>query len=67
MLKRFQEIIDEMNQNFNHVEQIKKFALLPKEWSIDGGELTPTLKLKRKIILSKYADKINRIYTDTSL
>ena len=67
VLKRFQEIIDEMNQNFNHVEQIKKFALLPKEWSIDGGELTPTLKLKRKIILSKYADKINRIYTDTSL
>jgi long-chain acyl-CoA synthetase len=58
----FKEIIDRANQNFNLVEQIKKFELLPKEWSIEGGELTPTLKLKRKVIMEKYGDVVRRIY-----
>jgi long-chain acyl-CoA synthetase len=44
------------------VEQIKKFELLPNEWSVNGGEMTPTLKLKRKVILEKYRDAIARIY-----
>ena len=48
---------------FNHVEQIKKFELLPDEWTVDGGELTPTLKLKRKVIMEKYRDAIERIYS----
>ena len=47
----YRKVIDDMNVNFNHVEQVKKFRLLPIDWSIVGGELTPTLKLKRKIIL----------------
>lgn len=59
---RFKEIIEETNKNFNPVEQIKKFELLPKEWSIEGGELTPTLKLKRKVIMEKYGDAVRRIY-----
>lgn len=54
--------VDNFNQLFNHVEQIKKFELLPGEWTIDGGELTPTLKLKRKVILEKYGDIVERIY-----
>jgi long-chain acyl-CoA synthetase len=45
------------------VEQIRKFELLPQEWSIEGGELTPTMKLKRKIIVEKYRDAIQRIYS----
>lgn len=63
VLERFKNIVEEFNQNFSHVEQIKKFELLPHEWSIEGGELTPTLKLKRKIIMEKYRDAIERIYT----
>jgi long-chain acyl-CoA synthetase len=44
------------------VEQVKKFELLPNEWTIDSGELTPTLKLKRKVIMEKYKDAVERIY-----
>jgi long-chain acyl-CoA synthetase len=58
----FRKIIDEMNTNFSNVEQVKKFHLLPKEWSIDGGELTPTLKLKRKVIMEKCEKQIEQIY-----
>jgi long-chain acyl-CoA synthetase len=56
------DTVERYNQNFNQVEQIKKFELLPHEWSVEGGELTPTLKLKRKVIMEKYRDAINRIY-----
>ena len=55
--------VERYNQNFNQVEQIKKFELLPREWSVEGGELTPTLKLKRKVIQEKYRDAIERIYS----
>ena len=44
--------------------QVKQFALLPKEWSIDGGELTPKLSLKRKVILEKNKEIIEKIYKD---
>ncbi|MBB1284435.1 long-chain fatty acid--CoA ligase [Flavisolibacter sp. BT320] len=59
----YKEIINEVNKNFNNVEQVKKFELLTCEWSIEGGELTPTLKLKRKVIMEKYGDVVNRIYS----
>jgi long-chain acyl-CoA synthetase len=62
VLSLIKDTVERYNQNFNQVEQIKKFELLPKEWSVDGGELTPTLKLKRKVILEKYRDAIERIY-----
>jgi long-chain acyl-CoA synthetase len=62
VLEMYKHIVEEFNAQFNHVEQIKKFELLPDEWTVDGGELTPTLKLKRKIIMEKYRDAIERIY-----
>jgi long-chain acyl-CoA synthetase len=62
VLKLYRELIDSFNKFFNHVEQIKRFELLPNEWTIDTGELTPTLKLKRKVIMEKYKDAIDRIY-----
>jgi long-chain acyl-CoA synthetase len=46
------------------VEQIKKFILVNNEWTIDGGELTPTLKLKRKVIEEKNVEKIESMYKD---
>lgn len=60
--EQFKTIIGEQNKQFNPVEQIKKFELLPAEWSVDGGEMTPTLKLKRKVITEKYKDAIGKIY-----
>ncbi|TWF44285.1 long-chain acyl-CoA synthetase [Chitinophaga polysaccharea] len=58
----FKQAVEKYNQFFNHIEQIKKFVLLPKEWTVDGGELTPTLKAKRKVILEKYKAEIDSIY-----
>ena len=58
----YREELERHNQFFNHVEQIKKFELLPDEWSIETGELTPKLSLKRKVIMEKNKDAIQRIY-----
>ena len=63
VLALYTELIESFNESFNHVEQVKRFELLPHEWTIDSGELTPTLKLKRKIIMEKYAAVIARIYS----
>lgn len=56
------DLVESFNKFFNHVEQIKRFELVPTEWTIDGGELTPTMKLKRKVIMEKYREAIDRIY-----
>jgi long-chain acyl-CoA synthetase len=58
----YKELVESFNKFFNHVEQIKKFELLPNEWSIDTGEMTPKLSMKRKVITEKYKDAIERIY-----
>ena len=50
------------NKFFGQVEQLKRVVLLPQEWTVDKGELTPTLKLKRKIIHQKYESVIHKIY-----
>jgi long-chain acyl-CoA synthetase len=61
--KFYRTLIDEYNQEFNHVEQIKKFELLPVEWSVESGELTPKLNFKRKVVLEKYKSYIEKIYS----
>lgn len=64
VLKLFRDAIDEKNKNFGQWETIKKFELMEKEWSIEGGELTPTMKVKRKVVLDKYKDTIEKIYAN---
>jgi long-chain acyl-CoA synthetase len=59
---RYKEELDEKNQNFGKWEQVKKFELLAQEFSIQNGEITPTLKLKRKVILARYTALIEGIY-----
>jgi long-chain acyl-CoA synthetase len=63
VIARIQQEIDSINPKFGHWEQIKRFELTPDVWSIDGGQLTPTLKLKRKNILEKYQDLYKKIYS----
>jgi long-chain acyl-CoA synthetase len=60
--KKIASEIEELNENFGKVEQIKKFELLDKEWCVEDGELTPTMKLKRKVIIEKCADLFVKIY-----
>ena len=61
---QLQKQIDKYNPLFSHPEQVKKIALLADEWTIDSGELTPSLKIKRKIIEQKFARQIEDIYKD---
>lgn len=63
VIQFYRELVDSFNTFFNQVEQVKKFELLPNEWTIDTGELTPTLKLKRKVIMEKYKEAVDSIYT----
>jgi long-chain acyl-CoA synthetase len=62
LVKRIQRELDEINKEYGSWEQLKQFRLLPNEFSIEGGELTPTLKFKRKKILEKYQDVYKQIY-----
>jgi long-chain acyl-CoA synthetase len=62
-IDRMNEEIAEINQVFGNWEQVKKIALLPSEFTIDGGEMTPTLKLKRKKILEKYQEGYQKIFS----
>ena len=62
VIGRVQKEIDRYNKLFGSYEQIKKFQLLPQEMSIENGELTPTLKLKRKIIMEIHKDSVSKIY-----
>jgi long-chain acyl-CoA synthetase len=63
VLERIQQDIDSLNEKFGSWEKIKRFELTPDVWSIDGGQLTPTLKLKRKIIKELYKDQYHKIYS----
>jgi long-chain acyl-CoA synthetase len=54
--------MSEYNALFNQVEQVKKFALLPREWTIDKGEMTPKLSMKRKVVLANFEKEIEAMY-----
>ena len=62
VLALFDAELKRINPSFGHYMQIKKFALVAEEWTTSGGELTPTLKLKRKQILEKYAREAEGLY-----
>ncbi|MDQ6812477.1 MAG: long-chain fatty acid--CoA ligase, partial [Bacteroidota bacterium] len=62
VIELFNGLVDSFNKYFNHVEQIKKFELLPNEWGVETGEMTPTMKLKRKVVLEKYQPAVDKIY-----
>jgi long-chain acyl-CoA synthetase len=63
VIARIQEEIDHLNLKFGNWEKIKRFELTPDIWSIEGGQLTPTLKLKRKIVMEKYIALFHKIYS----
>lgn len=64
VLKKYDEVIEAANVGFGKWEQVKRVALLPKEWTIDAGELTPKLSFKRKVLTEKNSSIIDKIYKD---
>jgi long-chain acyl-CoA synthetase len=62
VIARIQKEVDFINEKFGNWEKIKRFELTPNIWSIEGGELTPTLKLKRKVVREKYKELYDKIY-----
>ena len=64
IIELFRSRIDTLQQEFAHYEQIKRFTLLPKPFSMERGELTNTLKIKRAVLLKNYAAEIDKMYED---
>jgi len=63
VIEMYTDLVESFNKYFNPVEQIKKFELLPNEWSVETGEMTPKMSLKRKVVMEKFRDPIERIYS----
>ena len=64
MRKYIEKDIDLLNKDFSQWEKIKKFELTPDVWNIEDGHLTPTMKVKRKVIIKKYNSLIDKIYSN---
>lgn len=62
VIERIQKEVDSVNERYGNWERIKKFELTPEPWSVEGGELTPKLSLRRKPIVAKYADLYEKMY-----
>jgi long-chain acyl-CoA synthetase len=64
VLAEIQKAVDEANKNFAQVETVKKFTLTPRPFTIEDGELTPTLKIKRRVVNQNFAQEIEAMYAD---
>ncbi len=62
VLKQYKKIVDHFNKFFGDTEKVKRFLLMNHEWSIQSGELTPTLKLKRNVLIKKYEEQIEKLF-----
>ena len=67
VIAEFQAGVDRVNETLANFETIKRFRLVPDEWTLNSGELTPSLKLKRRVILEKYAPEIAGLYADEAV
>jgi long-chain acyl-CoA synthetase len=61
------QIVREVNGTLANFETIKRFRIVPEEWSLDSGELTPSMKLKRRVITAKYAKTVDELYADEAI
>jgi long-chain acyl-CoA synthetase len=64
VVNAYQEIVNQVNQGLAHFESIKRVHVVPDEWSVETEELTPSLKLKRRVVEKKYAQEITDFYSD---
>ena len=61
----YKEMVDKVNGTLAHHESLKKFAVVPDEWNVESGELTPSMKLKRRVIVEKYKEQIDAFYRES--
>ena len=59
---QYESLVKKVNEGLQHHETIKKVGVVPDEWNIESGELTPSMKLKRRVILEKYKGNIDAMY-----
>jgi long-chain acyl-CoA synthetase len=64
VLALFQERVDTVNRNLARFEQVKRFTLLPRPFSVEAGELTPTLKIRRKVVAERHRELVDRMYAE---
>ncbi|HUZ94912.1 MAG TPA: long-chain fatty acid--CoA ligase [Edaphobacter sp.] len=64
VVKAYQEIVDKVNADLPSYESMKRMSVVPDEWSVEGGELTPSMKLKRRVVEKKYEKQIAEFYAD---
>jgi long-chain acyl-CoA synthetase len=64
VVKAYQEIVDKVNMGLANFESMKRMSIVPEEWSVEEGTLTPSLKLKRRVVEKKYAKEIGDFYAD---
>jgi long-chain acyl-CoA synthetase len=64
VVSEYQRIVDEVNRGLAHYETMKRMKVVPEEWTVEGGELTPSMKLKRRVVEKKYAAEIGEFYRD---
>ena len=62
--KTLEAVVEEVNARYARVEAVKKFYVLPKPLTIEGGELTPTMKVKRPVVYKRFAAEIEALYTE---
>jgi long-chain acyl-CoA synthetase len=64
VVAEYQKIVDEVNKGLGHFETMKRMKVVGEEWTIEDGELTPSMKLKRRVVEKKYAAEIEEFYKD---
>ena len=62
VMTMYEDLVNSFNKYFNHVEQVKKIQLLSEEWNIDSGEMTPKMSVKRKVVMERHTEEIEKIY-----
>src|SRR5260370_18126518 len=64
VVKAYQEIVDKVNLDLANFESMKRVSIVPDEWSVEDGTMTPSVKLKRRVVEKKYAREIDEFYAD---
>ncbi|HPK43896.1 MAG TPA: long-chain fatty acid--CoA ligase, partial [Spirochaetota bacterium] len=64
ILEFYNNKIEKLTEGLGQVEKVKRFTLMPAEFTQDNGEITPTMKIRRKVIQQRYSDVINKMYED---